>query len=810
MRIAIPRWLGGRTRPEGETHAHPGDRPSHATRIWSALIIAATLAAYLWVGRSAGDGWPRLRPPGEHETDHFNLLSHGFMQGHLYVDLAVPPEIVRAPNPYDPALSQITPVLHDASYYRGHYYLYFGPAPVITLFVPFTLLTGRDLPLPVGVWIFSIVGYGALVGIFFFVQRRHFPAAGTPAIIAALLALGSGSMLLTVFRRSHIWELSVAAGYCFFTISLLCLVRALYSRRATTWAAAGGLALGLAVASRPTYLLCSVLFVLPLWFRKQKRADASGYGWPALLASGMICGAIGLALAGYNYVRFGNPLEFGVTYQLSGTGELTNRHFSLSYVGFNFQMYFVSALRWVATFPFLNSPIVPPRPVGQAGHEYTFGLFRNLPFAWFGFVALAGLLSWRARRDGDNDQPWPVIGLVAAAAALNTAVPLIFFGSCIRYMVDFAPSFMLLAAFGLFVWEARLHSLLALRLLRGTGLVLAACTALVAVLSIVNFYDNAASSPPAAFRPLARALDWPLFQLHARRWPGYAPAEIVFSLPADLSPRQEPLYAVTQDGGETALVFIDYVTDRSIRFGYRERNDDRTTRFSPAVLAEPGSVHTLRLSVGGPFAEFDGAKARLRAQLDGNRLWNESVVSIDVFPGAASLGENPAATGAARRFTGEIRAQRAIAVSDIAGAPPVGVRVQFTLQPEMAGHALPILVSGRTGEGDMLFLRVRENAAIAFGYDHWGMSELKSPEIPLHFGESQVLECWIPSNPAPGSEPLLVARINGTTVWRRSAPFNPATPESVTVGINLIGGSTCEAVFPNAVFEYLAGPPPAH
>ena len=271
-------------------------RSSRAAQIWSVLIIAVTLAVYLWVGRSSFEGWPRLPPRGHHETDHFNLLSHGFIQGHLYADLAVPPAILHAPNPYDPKLREVTPVLHDASYYRGRYYLYFGPAPIVTLFVPFALLTGRDLPLPVAVWIFSIAGYGALVGIFFFVQRRHFPAASPATIAAALLALGMGDMLLPVLRRSHIWELSLAAGFCFFAISMLCLVRALYSRRATAWAAAGGLALGLAVASRPTYLLCCVLFALPLWFRKKRVASETSYGWPALFAAGAICAVIGLAL----------------------------------------------------------------------------------------------------------------------------------------------------------------------------------------------------------------------------------------------------------------------------------------------------------------------------------------------------------------------------------------------------------------------------------------------------------------------------------------------------------------------------------
>lgn len=809
MRIAIPRWLGGRAANASATPPSiPAARPSCVTRICSALVVIATIALYLWIGQSSSSTWPKLRPRGDHEGDHFNILSHGFLKGHLYVDLAVPPAILNAPNPYDPALRQTTEVLHDGSYYRGHYYLYFGPAPVVTLLVPFTLLTGRDLPLPDAVWIFSIGGYFALIGIFFFVQRRHFPAASTLAVVAALIALGTGNMLLTLLRRSHIWEFSLAAGFCFFTVSLWCLVRALYSRRATAWAAAGGLALGLAIASRPTYLLCCALFALPLWLRKKNPRVAAHYGWPALFAAGAICAAIGLALATYNYARFGDPLEFGITYQLSGTGELTNRHFSLDYVGFNFRMYFTSALRRIETFPFLIGPIVPERPVGQAGVEYTFGLFRNLPFAWFGFAALAGLLGWRARGTDDN-QPWSVVGLIAASAALNTITPLFFFGSCVRYLVDFAPSFMLLAAFGLLAWETRLRSRLALGLLRGAGLVLAVVTALVAVLTIVNFYDNAANSPPAAFRPLARALDWPGFQLRLRHWPGYAPTEIQFSLPADRAPRHEPLFTVTQNGAETALVFIDYVNEHSIRLGYRDRGDERTTRFSPAVPAAPGAIHTLRVSVGGSYADYDGSKSRLRAQLDGLRLWNERAVSIDVFPGAVSLGENPAATGAAHRFTGEIRAHRAIADADIAGAPPVGVRVRFTLSRDMAGHALPILTSGRTGAGDILFLRVRDDATVAFGYDHWGSPELKSPEVQLRFGEPQELECWVPANPAPGSEPLLVGRVNGTTIWRREAKFNVAAPETVTAGVNLIGGSVCEAVFPNAVFEYLAGPPPS-
>ncbi|MEN9633125.1 MAG: hypothetical protein RL077_1529 [Verrucomicrobiota bacterium] len=808
MRILIPRGCGQHLSrgPAGGPLA-AGKRPSLAVAMASALTILATIALYLWVGQSNGGGWPQLRPPGEHETDHFNILSHGFLKGHLYVDLAVPPAIVNAPNPYDPALRQITSVLHDASYFKGHYYLYFGPAPVLTLFAPFALITGRDLPLPCAVWFFSVVGYLALVGIFFFGQRRHFPAASALAIVAALIALGTGNMLLTLLRRSNIWELSLAAGFCYFTISLFCLVRALASPRATAWAAAGALALGLAIASRPTYLLGCALFALPLWFRKRNPQVATHYGWPALFVAGSICAMIGLALAAYNYGRFGHPLEFGMTYQLSSTGEIHNTHFSPTYVSFNFRMYFTSALNWVATFPFNTGALPPPRPVGQAGVEYTFGLFRNLPFAWFGVPALASLLGWRAQRTG-HDQAAATIGLIAASAVLNTITPLLFFGSCVRYLVDFAPSFMLLAAFGFLTWETWLNSAGSRQLLRITGLLAALVTAVVALLTIVHFYGEATSSPPATFRPLARALDWPCFQLRSRAAPDYSPVELVFSLPADRSPRQEPLLAVTPASTAAALVFIEYLNDDSIRFGYREHGHAPPTRFSLAIRAKPGARHTLRLSIGGTYADFDGAKASLRAECDDLRLWNERVVSIDVFPGVVMLGQDPRASSDAPRFTGTIHTHRPIASSAIQGTPPVGVRVNFTLQPAMAGRAFPILVSGSSGHGDILFLTVHSDASLTFGYDHWGSPAINSSRVAARFGDPQVLECWIPANPAPGAEPLLIARLNGRTIWHRSAPYHLAPPETITAGINLIGGTTGEAHFPNAHFAALTDPPP--
>src|SRR5574339_279135 len=120
-------------------------------RLWIGLLMVATLGYYFWTAMIAPGGPPRIH--GE-ETDHFNLLSRGFRKGQLHLDGEVPEELIRAKNPYDPVSRGDVPVLHDASYYQGKYYIYFGPAPVVTLLLPFNLVTGRDLPLAYGVWFF--------------------------------------------------------------------------------------------------------------------------------------------------------------------------------------------------------------------------------------------------------------------------------------------------------------------------------------------------------------------------------------------------------------------------------------------------------------------------------------------------------------------------------------------------------------------------------------------------------------------------------------------------------------------------------
>src|SRR5215217_4668795 len=77
-------------------------KPRGRNHLWCiAVVVALTLGYYFWTTVCSFNVLPRLLPP-EHENDHYNLLSRGFLSGHLYLDGEPPAALREAANPYDP------------------------------------------------------------------------------------------------------------------------------------------------------------------------------------------------------------------------------------------------------------------------------------------------------------------------------------------------------------------------------------------------------------------------------------------------------------------------------------------------------------------------------------------------------------------------------------------------------------------------------------------------------------------------------------------------------------------------------------
>ncbi len=777
-----------------------------------------TLAGFWWIDLS---GLSRVPVIHGRQTDYFNELAHGFRRGHLYLDHDVPPTLVHAVDPYDPAKRPDTVVLYDASYYRGHYYIYFGAAPVVTLLLPFALLTGSDLPLPYAIWFFCSVGYLALLALLLHLWRQYFPRAGPLTVWAGLIAVSGATLLGGLLRRPSIWEMAIASGFAFFSLALLCLIRALASLRPLRWAVAGGLALGLAAASRPNYALGAVLFILPLVWRRSGPAGGRSYGWREVWAAGIPCAAIGAILLAYNYGRFGHLLEFGIRYQLNSKVYPPGGNLGPAFFRFNALVYFLTPLRWVEHFPFLNGIAFPRTAAGYYGCEYCFGVLANLPFAWFGVAAVA-LGGWPAARGRGDSAPWRIFGLLGVAIFLN-ALPILFFiGSAIRYLADFAPYLMLMSALGLWLLEARLARPGARVALALAGCAAAGFSAFVAEMATVDLYDETPGVWPAAYRPMARVLNAPVIVYEHLRGRYFGPIAVTFSVPADAPARRETLMAAEGGGGPSRL-WIDYGVNGAARLGLQASPESKPWS-SPVLQLAPGSVHTVFWSEPGLYPrsqtedffsslsrrEYDRLRNWLYLSCDGAALCDRPQPAANDPPQTIAIGRDPAAAPAGYApFSGRILsvARSPALAARAARSGFGGVRLRIQLERGMANRAFPLVATGHYAAGNFLIMKVGARGEVNFGYDHWGVPTLWSPEVALGFEREHVVEFWVPSAlDRPSTQ--LVVKVDGRAAWRHEVRSFPNPGHEVYYGRNPIGGTTSEARLEPGDFESGTLPPP--
>lgn len=570
------------TAPAGQ-RAVPAARPLSGF-VWLA-VISATLAVgwfYGWTTRSSGANW---HFPAE-QRDYYNLLVDGWLDGHLYMKVDVPETLLHAENPYDPAKRPAGIALHDASFYRGHYYLYFGAVPALVTLLPFRLISGCDLPLGAAAITFTFVGFVAMLGTWLEIRRRYFSVTAPGWSVFAALSLGVVSLIPVVLRRTDVWELPIAAGYCFFALSIWAFLRSTMGSR-LRWLAVAGLCAGLAIGSRPTYLV--ILAPLALGVVLQAgREDGTGLSWAkgltrSLLAVGAPLALIGALLAWHNYARYGDPLEFGQKYQLSSMYEAREVHFGSRYVSTNAWLYLFSPARWTHYFPFLQGIVAPKSPPGYGGYADVYGLFANVPLVWLALLApLAG------RRAGRSIDAWLVF--VSGSTVCLGGFLLFFFGAHGRYMVDFAPGAVLLAMLGLLVMEAQPHFRLALRLAVIGAFAYSIVFAALFSITATNIF---AAKQPGSYARLGsqlnrfvgwtdRALgrDWGLVEGVCRFDPGQAGDRVVLLVLGRLP--------------ENEAFFYERLPGDLVRFGYARGTD--VVALGPSLPIAPGSVHRLQFS----------------------------------------------------------------------------------------------------------------------------------------------------------------------------------------------------------------------
>lgn len=771
-------------------------------RIPLACAALATIALYFgFILAWRADRPEVVTPPGSViatavQADLHALQARGFLKGQLSLDLAPPAELAAAANPYDPARRPPVLYLHDSSLYQGKYYMYFGPAPALLLFAPWKLVTGHDLPSAYAVGIFASAAYLGLLALFLGIVREYYPEASTRTRWAGVIALGGATMLFPLVRRPAVYEVAIACGCCAAIWGLYCAWRSRASERPVRWAAACGTLFGLAVAARPTLGLGAVaalLLMLP------RGAGTPGTALRRVLAAAA-CGAVLVAaLLAYNDARFGAPLEFGQKYQLSSQDEGAVEHFSGRFVQTQLWYYLLAPVRTMKYFPFFQETAEVATPAGFGDHEYSFGILTNVPTAWFLIPALLAI--WLAR------PARPVLAALAVGVIVALIPLLFFFGSCVRYQAEFTPLLILLASLGALEAEAvSRHLPSRAKAIADLSILLAIASSALCAFASVDMYNPSANVAPAGLEAVGRWVNRPIIAVSGEP---YGPLRLQLQ-PGNATGRRETLLDFAGPGDAREVMEIERLDDAQVRLIIRREGPEAFERMV-TVPAPQGSQHELIVSMSSLYpqraielaepmdrAAFRTLKIWLRIDWDGQRMLDEPLPIAPWRVQVAALGPKTVPVV----FSGQVLKHERLPLPQPAPREPFGgVRLKVDWKPELRGHSLPLAVTGRHGRGNFLFVRVADDGALRFGYDHWGKPIILSPSVTLTSGGAGVIEFWMPSMRASAEASDLVVTLDGREVWRAAVPFYPASTEEIFVARNPLGGSSCERDFPGAAIE---------
>ncbi|MHC1771398.1 MAG: hypothetical protein AB9907_06590 [Flexilinea sp.] len=257
--------------------------------------------------------------------DHYQLLTEA-IKNRSFSLLAKPPEVLLTlDNPYD-AEERLAKNISDAeifwdtAYYHGKYYIYFGIMPVITLLLPFKLLTGDYLLNDFAVLLFAMIGSLGLLYCFVWILKHFFPDISVVvALIGASILLNSTGLVWCI-RRPLSYELAMVSAFCFAVCGFAFNLSAFDNEKYRNLKLIAGCALmACAVGCRPTAVFISFLNIpifLPLLFNREKdRNFRKNIG--TALSILIPYSVVALFLVYYNFARFGSVTEFGQNYQLT-------------------------------------------------------------------------------------------------------------------------------------------------------------------------------------------------------------------------------------------------------------------------------------------------------------------------------------------------------------------------------------------------------------------------------------------------------------------------------------------------------------
>jgi len=754
-----------------------------AQTLFLATFALAGAIWYFWTAAQPHFGFWDTGPTG-----YYGFQTEGFLRGQLNVTISPAPELLALKDPYDP-VANAPYRIHDMTLWNGRYYLYYGATPIVTFFLPLKILTGWYPTEGCAVALFCSAGLLVGLAVLGAVRRRHFPKSPLWALAlgGAVLAWGSPVIFLTVMVQFY--QVPIAAAFVFHLLMLGAIFRALCSRPGSVWwLAMASAAFGLSLGARPNYLPSGAVLLIPFcvlawrvhgpsrWFA-WVRFGVAAFG-PALIA--------GLGLLFYNWVRFGDPAEFGMIYALSGEKGSTLKLMSLDHVWPRLHDYLLGEGFWMRYFPFFSS--TPGAP---------YGALRYGPWLLLIFAAL--IIRGEGRVRGRVAFIWSVAG----ASLANLTLLLFFLGRAERYVPDYLPAALLAAGIGgLAVGERfRRRCVAGLGMAGGAGLT---------VFFVVMLWFGRLPVPERILS-LARWANTPTAWWEELRGKAPGGLRVELELPRGREGLFEPIVHMGLEPDRRDWLHLEYLEGERARFVFFHaglgRLDGREFAIPPnrQIILEfecgallPPRAHP-RFSKWTE-AEYTGASRTLRVRQNGNVVLEALVSCYGSTAGDVLVGQMRWPSGGVQRaFTGKLgqvtqySPERPKALeANLNRRVPLELKLRFP--GDQARGREPLVSSGAAGRFDMLFCEYVGLGRARFGLYHHGEEPLTSEVFPFDPTQVYTLRIWMGSLADPEEETpddaslprskLLTVTLDDRVLLNREQDFYAASPESLMLAEN--------------------------
>lgn len=414
--------------------------------IFILFIYAMYIGSLDWFGNTSGNQMTQE-------------IVDAFEHGQVNLMDEVPKELLQLNNPYDLSERTASGISYkwDHLLFEGKYYSYYGIAPVLTLFLPYHMITGYYFSSSLACLLYTLTASLFLALCFLSIVKNWFKK--TPfrlVVLGTIITLFSSCAIINVLA-TNFYEIAQSSALCFLVIGFYFMLNSgIFMKKDIRlsylfWSA---FFVALSVLSRPTsalYAIAMVIWIVYGFFQYKKQKNFNKKNIYKYFAASMIPYVVfGLVQIIYNYLRFKNPLDFGIQYSLTiNDFTRTEMHFGLVMISIVNFLFVVPTVN--SSFPFISGNF---DSLGINGYYFT-ATKPTIGLIWATLPTFSLLYTPKLARDFNRKEkvklgliwllPGVIIPLLLIAVTWES-------GYAMRYNADFAWQ-ICLAAFALIFYQ---------------------------------------------------------------------------------------------------------------------------------------------------------------------------------------------------------------------------------------------------------------------------------------------------------------------------------------------------------------------